>query len=634
MHISTRLVREAFFVFLALVCLLPTAVSARDNFIVFIADDAGVDAVGVYSDDLAYGHPGEGAQAVVTPRIDDLATQGVLFRNAYTNPTCAPSRAQLLTGRHALRTGIGNAGGAVLDLSETTLPELLAGTHLNAAIGKWHLGSGGDESHPVNSGFDYYAGALNSGVNSYTDWAKTTHTAGGAPSTDPSFMTYATDDVSAEAIAKLAEFGDDPFFLWVAFNAPHAPFHVPTGPLTTVVDAGSNSRTKYVAALEAMDREIGDILDSMDPTVLADTTIIFIGDNGTPSGVTRSPFDSTHAKGTVYEGGSNVPLIVVSPHIDPAHEGAESLAFVSSVDLFATVAEIAEVTSSAEDSLSLLPYLKDPTLDTNPLRRVAYAELFAPNGVGVVYSNHERAVSDGQYKLIWRNGVIEEFFDLTTNPFEDVNLLPYDAMSGEEQAAYDLLAQRLESVEAEGEIACPPTADPSCVTGYAKAKIDWQSRGGDGDKMKLKLSKGPELVQTDYGDPVAGGGTAYGLCVYDDADALVGEMRVLRAGSLCDGSECWRSLGGDAPDGKGYKFKDKDLQDSGIRTIQLRDGSLGKSKWKLDGRDANLPDGVTEALLTSASATLQLRGNDLPSCLAATVSDIAKQEADRFKASE
>lgn len=607
---------------------------ARDNFIIFIADDLGVDGIAQYSDDTAYGHPGEGAAAVVTPNIDTLAEDGVLFRNAYTNSSCAPTRAQLLTGRHALRTGIGTPGGSDLDLSEQTLPELLSASHLNAAIGKWHVGPNGDADHPVQSGFDYFAGSLPAGLDDYYAWEKFVNDTSLNETVSDPHNVYATDDVSAEAIAKIAEFGDDEFLLWVAFNAPHSPFHVPTGPLATSVNNGSSNRTKYVAAIEAMDREIKDILDSMSPAVRADTTIIFIGDNGTPGGVTEPPFDSSHAKATSYEGGVNVPLIVVSPHIDPTDEGSESLALVQSVDLFTTIAEIAGVPSAAEDSISILPYLQDPDLSTRPLRPYAYAEEFNPNGSGIVYANHERGITDGTYKLIWRNGTVEEFFDLTTHPFEDSNLLPYETMSEETQAAYDVLVSQMEGVEISGDVACPSLSDLGCTTGYLKAALDWRTKDGDGDKMKVKLQKGPALLQTDYGDPVIADGSGYSLCVYDDLDELVVETRIVRGGQLCSGKECWQTIGGDVPDGKGYKFRDKLGSSTGIVKAQLRDGDPEKSKWKIAGKGLDLPDGVPDALLTSAHATVQLRGTELANCLSATVADIVKQETDRFKAKE
>ena len=269
-----------------------------------------------------------------------------------------------------------------------------------------------------------------------------------------------------------------------------------------------------------------------------------------------------------------------------------------------------------------------------PLRPYAYAEQFNPNGVGIIYDNHERAITDGRYKLIWRNGTFEEFYDLTTHPFEDLSLLPYETMTDEQQVAYDLLVGQIGSVEKTGDIACPALADLTCTTGYLKASIDWRSDGGDRDKMKIKLRNGPALVQIDYGDPVIADGTGYSLCVYDDFDALTAEVRVVRGGQLCSGKECWRTIGGDVPIGKGYNYKDKLTSSTGIIKAQMKGGDADKTKWKFDGRGENLPDGVTEAMVSSTSATLQLRGNDLTNCLSATVADISKQETDRFKARE
>jgi arylsulfatase B len=622
----TLTIREG--VLICVLVLAATGAHARDNFLIIVADDLGVDSVAVYSDDLAYGHVGEGANHGPTPRIDQLAGEGVLFRHAYTNSTCAPTRAQILTGRHALRTGIGTPGGAILDTAEVTIADLLAGTHSNAAIGKWHVGTPDDADHPIDSGFDYFAGSLNGNVSDYEDWVKTINSSVASETVIPNHMVYVTDDNSAEAIAKIAEFDEDPWIVYLAFNAPHSPFHVPTSPLTTAVNAGSSSRVIYEAAVEAMDREIGDVLDSIPTSIMADTTVIFIGDNGTPTGVTRPPFDSTHAKGEVYDGGINVPLIIKSPH---AVAGTESLALVHSVDIFATIAEIVGVASTAEDSVSLLPYLADPTTPTQSHRPYAYAEQFAPNGVAGPYTDHQRAIRDEQYKLIWRNGVYEEFFDLTTHPFEDVSLLPYDGMTEEQQAAYDKLLQQMNSIESAGLVACPTEPDPACTTGYLKASFDWRTAGGDGDKATIKMQKGPALVQTDYGDPVIADGTGYSVCVYDDADVLVADMRVLRAGDFCSGKECWKTIGGDVPLGKGYKYKDKLTSSSGIIKMQVKGGDADKSKLKVSGRNVNLPDGVTDALLSTTAATVQVRGSDTAQCLSATMTDISKQEIDRFK---
>ena len=381
-------------------------VRARDNFLIVIGDDLGVDKIGVYSRDDLYGHPGEGANPPPTPTIDALAADGVLFRNAYANPVCTPTRAAALTGRHGFRTGIGSVGGD-LSTSELILPELLAATHANAALGKWHLGPNGDPDHPNDSGFDYYAGALGGGVGDYTSWPKTTQ-----GSTVEGHTLYATTDTVDEAIAAIDGFGTSPWFVWLAFNAPHTPFHAPPAGLHTQTLSGNPNDTPidhYAAAVEAMDSEFARLLAAIPQDVLDDTTIVFFGDNGTPRRAVEAPLDPTRAKGKVYEGGVNVPLIVKSPHVPLSSQGSESLALVGTVDLFATLADIVGVPSNAEDSLSLLPYLKNPALPTRANRPYAYTETFSPNGAGP-FDDQRQALRDDQYKLIRRDGVDAEFF--------------------------------------------------------------------------------------------------------------------------------------------------------------------------------------------------------------------------------
>jgi arylsulfatase A-like enzyme len=436
--------------------LVASSAEGRNNFLIVVADDFGVDGVGVYSRDDLYGHPGEGASPGPTPTLDALAAGGVLFRNAYAYPTCSPMRAATLTGRLGFRTGIGVVGGD-LDVAETTLPEMVAATHHTAALGKWHIG-GSDVDHPIDSGFDYYAGGLGGGVGNYTSWTKVTNSASGSAVTENGHDVYATTDTVDEAIAQIAAFGEDEWLVWVAFNAPHAPFHVPPSELTTLsVDAGSSNALKYDAAVEAMDTELDRLLASIPAGVMADTTVIFVGDNGSPGGVVEAPFDSSRAKGSVYEGGINVPLIVVSPVIDPADAGTESLAAVQLTDLFATIAEIAGKGATAQDSVSLVPYLEDPTLATTLRRPYAYSETFTPNGFGP-YTSEQRAIRDDRYKLIWRDGVYEEFYDLSADAFEDENLLVLGT-TAEEDAAFDALALAMERLHDPTLAACEDGLD-------------------------------------------------------------------------------------------------------------------------------------------------------------------------------
>lgn len=613
--------------------LLPVGASARDNFLVILADDVGVDGINVYSRDDLYGHDGEGAAPGPTPTIDQLAADGILFRNAYTNPVCAPTRAQTLTGRHGFRTLIGVPEAAILDTAETIIPELISATHHTAAIGKWHIGPNADVDHPIDSGFDYYAGSLGGGLGNYESWDKTTNSTTTTGATDVGFTTYATTDVADEAIAKIAEYDEDPWFIWLAFNAAHTPFHVPPTALTTItVNAGSDNPTKFKAAVEAMDTELARILASIPQSIMDDTTIIFMGDNGTPSGASESPFEGPHAKGSVYEGGINVPFIVTGPRVDALDEGSESLALIGSVDIFATIAEIAGVTSTAEDSLSILPYLADPSQATLLTRPYAYNERFEPNGPGP-YDDERHSVRNATYKLIWRDGTYEELFNLDDDPFELANLLPVEGLSETELAAYNELVEAMDDVVVSGEVACPTTTDLSCTTGFEKGVFQWKAKLGTKDRLTAKLLKGPALTQVDFGNPVTDPGTAYGVCIYDSDGALVAELRAVRGGDECaTGKACWKSFGGDPPDGKGYKYADTDLRAQGMHKIKLQGGDAGKSKVLLKGRDDDLPDGVTTALLASTSVTVQLRGSDATQCLSATMSDIKRQDEDQFKA--
>ncbi len=453
-------------------CLVPPA-RGRDNFIVILADDLGVDKIGVYSRDDLYGHPGEGASPGPTPTVDRLAREGILFRNAYADPVCSPTRAATLTGRHGFRTGIGTPANAELPLDEVILPELLGATHRTAAVGKWHLG-GQLADHPNDSGFERFIGTLTN-VTDYYSWPKTTNGV-----TVEGRTVYATTDNVNDAIAVIGEFGEEPWFVWLAFNAPHAPFHAPPPELHSFQLSGNPTNTvvdHFEATVEALDTELGRLLDSIPEAVLVDTTIIFVGDNGSPRRPVEPPFNAQRAKGTVYEGGTNVPFIVASPRIPANRRGEESLALVHVVDLYATIAEIAGVTSQAQDSVSLLPYLLDPARSTLPIRPYVYAEQFSPNGEGP-YSEEERGIRDERYKLIWRDGTYEEFFDLEEDPFETVNLLD-GGLSTAQQTSFDNLVANVEQLMSEA-LPCAAGAERLCLQeDRFQVDVEWQTPAGD-----------------------------------------------------------------------------------------------------------------------------------------------------------
>ncbi|MFN0241884.1 MAG: sulfatase-like hydrolase/transferase [Planctomycetota bacterium] len=405
----------------------------RPNIVFILADDLGVDMVGAY---------GKSASAPCTANIDALAAEGLLFQRAWSNPLCSPTRAQILTGRHGFRTGIGTVVGPYtkgLQVSETTIPERLAG-YDTTYVGKWHLSGALGDLHPNESGFGHFAGFVHGAVQSYFNWGKVVDGVGAV------CFTYATVEITNEAIAAIDRM-QEPWFLYVAYNAPHSPFQIPpahlcpgTGCVCTSIPSFRNFPKKARAATEAMDEEIGRLLaalDARDP----EAYVIFTADNGTSPDVCEPPYLPSHAKGTVYEGGVNVPLVVRGPNV--VH--GECHALVSLVDVFATVLELGRAPrmlpgDEPNDSVSMVPYFTDPT---RALRATVYAEFFTPNG-RAPHAVHRRAVRDVRYKLIRANGAPDELYDLALDPFETNNRLP-SAMA-EELAAYDALALELEAL--------------------------------------------------------------------------------------------------------------------------------------------------------------------------------------------
>ncbi|MFT7677268.1 MAG: arylsulfatase A-like enzyme, partial [Planctomycetota bacterium] len=265
----------------------------QPNILVVVLDDVGVDSVGVYA---------EGTDPAPTPIFDSLAQSGVLFRNAWANPICSPSRAEILTGRYGFRTGVGHIVGAnswALALSELTIPEVLARNpalgYRSAAFGKWHLSSnlvGGGDLGPNLQGFEHFAGTwgnIDPGTESYYAYEKLVD-GQRAPATG-----YATTEVVDDALAWI-QGSADPWFCYVAFQAPHDPFHAPPAHLHTQ-DAQINGldprffpRPFYLAMLEAADTEMGRLLAGIGAD-LANTHVIVLGDNGTPREASIAPFE-------------------------------------------------------------------------------------------------------------------------------------------------------------------------------------------------------------------------------------------------------------------------------------------------------------------------------------------------------
>lgn len=440
--IHTICVGLAHALFCAALC---TAQSKPANILVLLADDLGVDNVAVY---------GEGTNPPPTPNIDALAARGVLFRNAWANPYCSPTRACLHTGRYAFRTFVGAVptnNGGLLHPEELTLPEALDRTgtgYAHALIGKWHLGKahGGDLA-PNRAGWSHYSGNLDGTIRYY--WWR--HTVNGV--SGPSSV-YATTQTVDDALAWIGT-QTKPWLCFVSFNAPHSPFHKPPEGLHTQRLLGKKPATSprafFRAMVQAMDTEIGRLLRSLGAE-LANTDVVFMGDNGTSGSVTVPPFRTDHGKGTPYEGGVNVPLIVAGPSVqDP---GREHGALVAAVDIFPTIAELAGADVDrlappwvALDGVSLAPYLHDA--NQAPLRRTVMAEYFRGPTWAASQGNGFAAIRDARFKLIrWYNvgdARDEELYDLLTDPFESRDLLAR-ALQPDAQASYLALRDELDEL--------------------------------------------------------------------------------------------------------------------------------------------------------------------------------------------
>ncbi|NIP19076.1 MAG: sulfatase-like hydrolase/transferase, partial [Xanthomonadales bacterium] len=383
------------------------------NILLVIADDLGKDASNQY--DIS-------AERPVTPTLDQLAASGLVFDNAWSSPTCSPTRAGILTGKYSTRTGV-FAPTDELSVDETSLQSYigqhLPGRYSDAVIGKWHLGpQPGGLDHPSELGVSHFAGIIGGGVSDYEDW---TLVQNGERQNENRYVTSKLVDLAVEWTGAQ----EIPWFLWLAFNAPHTPFHLPPNDLHnrnlsgTEADIENDPLPYYFAAIEAMDTELGRLLDSLDANERDNTVVIFMGDNGTPNQVAQPPFARRKVKGSLYQGGVNIPLFVTGPVV--TRIGEREAALVNTTDLFATIASLAGVNiGQVNDSISF-DGLFSETGDTGRLFQFSEQSL---DEDGDDEADGERwALSDGMYKLIETTDGSRELYHLMTDPYEGLDLV-------------------------------------------------------------------------------------------------------------------------------------------------------------------------------------------------------------------
>lgn len=376
----------------------------RPNILLIIADDMGLDACPGY--DIGDVKPN-------MPILESFIKDGVQFSNVWSYPTCTPTRSSIITGKYGFKTDVLKVGDE-LSTDEKSIHRLLDeqtnSAYNHAVIGKWHLSN--DENHPLAMGLQYYAGLLSGAVASYTDW---NFTENGSTTNSKEYTTSKFTDLAIDWVGDQTK----PWFLWLAYNAPHTPFHLPPNELhsqgalpsdQSSIDA--NPLPYFMAALEAMDAEIGRLLSSMDQSELDNTIVIFIGDNGSPNQVAQT-YNSHRVKGTVYQGGVNVPMIVSGKGVDRNNE--KELALINTADLFATIADIAETgISEINDSKSFVSLLSDQNAEK---RDYVYTEIGRTSGDG------DYTIRDLTHKYIFFEDGTEALYNLQMNGLENPNLL-------------------------------------------------------------------------------------------------------------------------------------------------------------------------------------------------------------------
>jgi arylsulfatase A-like enzyme len=429
--------RAVVFGLLASLALGVNADAARPNILLIIADDLGADSLSLFNTNPAARFP-------PTPNINSLATNGVLFRNAYAQPTCSPSRCTMLTGRFGCRTGLGFAitppNDPQLSGGELTLPEILTANtaYHHACIGKWHLSFTNTTPNTLG-GWSHFSGGIQGALPDYSSWPKVVDGA-----LTPNYSVYATTDNANDAITWIAQQGTNNWFLWLAFNAGHTPLHKPPNNLHsydslpgTQANINANPRPYFEAMIEAMDTEMGRVLTNIS---LTNTTVIFLGDNGTIGQVIQPPYASARSKGSLYEGGIRVPMIIAGAGV--TNQNRVSTNLVHCIDLFATILELAGVniaqaipTNRPIDSQTLVPFLNNVAVTNG---RVLLSENFSDTLTTDVAG---RALRNERYKLIQFQNGTNELYDLNIDPLEATNLLARSLIASEQSAYIALQAQ-------------------------------------------------------------------------------------------------------------------------------------------------------------------------------------------------
>lgn len=402
-------------------CSAPAGATERPNFLLILTDDHG------YGDVSAYR-----ASDVRTPNIDCIGSEGLLFTTMRANCTvCSPSRAALLTGLYADRVGVPGvirtqpaASWGYLKPGVPTLAnELNQVGYDTAIIGKWHLGLE-SPNLPNDRGFVFFHGFLGDMMDSFTTHMRLGHNymRRNGEVIDP--KGHATDlfsDWACDFLRDRAQEKDQPFFLYLAFNAPHFPIEPPDDWLAKVQAREPQldpKRARNVAFVEHLDHGIGRVLEVLEETGLSENTVVvFTADNGgsLPHAQSNDPWRG--GKQDHYDGGLRVPFMIRWPGHIKAGSQSDYAGLI--FDVFPTFVELAGGTpSSALDAVSLVPILRGGSI-TQPRDLYFTRREGGPHYGGKSYE----ALIRGDWKLMQNDPFSPlELYNLNTDPREQSNL--------------------------------------------------------------------------------------------------------------------------------------------------------------------------------------------------------------------
>ena len=371
---------------------MTTHVPDRPNIVFILADDMGYGDFGCFNDGVSQ-----------TPTLDRLVDEGVCLTQHYSaSPVCAPARASLLTGRYPHRTGVVDTlemrGLDRLALRERTIADLLqTAGYVTGLVGKWHNGALDRRYHPNRRGFAEFAGFCG-GWSPYVNWRLDRN--GSRTDCDGRYL---TDVFTDEAIEFVRRHRRQPFFLYLAYNAPHFPFQSPDDDLAPFRDAGrfTLAVSHIYGMLRCMDRGIGRVLEALHREGLTDNTVVlFSSDNGPQFGgegdmcTDRVNCGFAGAKASVYEGGIRLPMVLRWPAGFDGRRRIDEMVHLT--DWLPTLLAMAGVEPPHDrrlDGVDVLPLLRGERGAVDPVR---YWQWNRYTPVGACNA----AMRNGRWKLV------------------------------------------------------------------------------------------------------------------------------------------------------------------------------------------------------------------------------------------